>query len=51
MRAGLARNSLKLALNWRHFGLYLKLDLRSQDYLRSWTFKGAGLSLGWYAGR
>ncbi|MDR0550558.1 MAG: hypothetical protein LBG72_00915 [Spirochaetaceae bacterium] len=50
LREGLARHSVKLSFNWRRFGFYIKLDLRSQDYLRSWTLKGAGFSLGWSAG-
>ncbi|MDR2521685.1 MAG: hypothetical protein LBC72_03920 [Spirochaetaceae bacterium] len=46
----IAQNRAGFRFNWRRFGFYLNVDMRSQDYLRSWSMKGAGLSLGWVAG-
>ncbi|MDR0539496.1 MAG: hypothetical protein LBG74_03180 [Spirochaetaceae bacterium] len=51
LRDGFARNSFEFIFGGKRFGMYLKLDLRSQDYLRSWTLKGAGISIGYYAGK
>jgi len=40
------KNSLDLALNLRAFGLDIGVDLRSQEYLESWTGSGLGVNLG-----
>jgi hypothetical protein len=50
MQDHMAKNIFSFLFHWYRFGFYLKLDLRSQDYLRSWTMKGAGISAGWYFG-
>ena len=46
----IAKNVFSFLFHWYRGGFWLKLDLRSQDYLRSWTMKGMGVSLGWYGG-
>ncbi|MDR2489825.1 MAG: hypothetical protein LBD20_00305 [Spirochaetaceae bacterium] len=46
----MAKNVFSFLFHWYRGGFWLALDLRSQDYLRSWTMKGMGISLGWYAG-
>ncbi|MDR2601576.1 MAG: hypothetical protein LBC53_03885 [Spirochaetaceae bacterium] len=50
MEEKLGKNEIGLSFSWRNFGFWLKVDMRSQDYFRAWTLKGAGFSVGWLWG-
>jgi hypothetical protein len=44
------KNSLDLALNLKAFELNIGADLRSQDFIKSWTGSGFGVNAGFKFG-
>jgi len=44
------KNSLDIILNFRFFEFNIGVDLRSQDFLKSWTGSGFGVNLGFKFG-
>jgi len=46
----MSHNRLGLNFHWKRFGAFIDVDMVSQDYLYSWTLKGAQISAGWESG-
>jgi len=46
----MSHNRLGLNFHWKRFGAFIDVDMVSQDYLYSWTLKGAQISAGWEGG-
>jgi len=47
---GISHNRLALNFHCKNYGSFIELEMLSQDYLRSWTLKGAQINLGWEFG-
>jgi hypothetical protein len=43
---GMARNRVGFDFHWKYVPIFMYLDMRSHDYLKSWTLDGASITIG-----